>query len=325
LHGSRVNLPRLLAIVVLAGFPATRPLAQSYPVKPIRMVVGFAAGGSVDVTGRIVAQKLAEQLGQQVIVENRTGAGGAIANERVAASPPDGYTLLMVSTSATIVPALNPKLPYDLERDLAPVSFLSIGPLVLVVHPSIPARSVKELIALIRSQPGKLNYGSSGIGSTAHLPGELLKLMAKVNIVHVPYKGGAESVVALAAGQLALSFPSITAAQPLIDVGKLCPLAVTSIKRSSLMPAVPTLDEAGVPGYEFSNWNGFSAPAGLPKDILMRLNAAAKAIDTPDTREAFAKQGFDLRTSTPEEFAAFIRPELVQNAKLIKLSGAIAE
>ena len=323
----RRSLFRLFAgIVACANLSAFDALAQSYPVKPIRMIVGFAAGGATDATARMVAQKLSEHLGQPVVVENRTGAGGSIATERVAKSPADGYTLLLMPASGPIDSVLRAKLPYDLERDFAPVSLVVIGPYVLVVHPSVPARNVKELIALARSQPGKLSYGSAGVGSSAHLANELFNSMAKVSIVHVPYKGGAESVIANAAGEVDLNFASINTALPLLEAGKLRPLAVTSAKRSSLMPSIPTLDESGLPGYDRTGWWGVLAPAGVPKDIIAQLNAAiAKAVNTPEMKESLNKLGFEPQTSTPEQFAALIRSEIAQNATLIKTAGVKAE
>ncbi|MBI4191453.1 MAG: tripartite tricarboxylate transporter substrate binding protein [Betaproteobacteria bacterium] len=313
------------ALVACFNVSALDAFAQSYPVKPIRMLVGFAPGGSTDVVARNMAQKLSENLGQNVIVENRPGASGALATERVATSPADGYTLLMMSISDTVLPALR-KLPYDVERDLTPVSLTTILPIVLLVHPSVPARNIKELTALARSRPGKLNYGSAGIGSASHLPGELFNLMAKVNIVHVPYKGGMEGVVAAVSGQVDMSYASITAGLPLLANGKLRALAVTSTKRASALPAVPTFDESGLPGYERSGWNGVLAPAGLRKDIVATLNAAiGKVMNAREMKEWLNKQGLESQTGTPEQFSAFIQREVAQNARLIKLTGTKAE
>lgn len=296
-------------------------LAQDYPIKPIRMLVGFSVGGGTDVTARIVAQKLSELLRQQVIVDNRGGAGGSIATARVAASPPDGYTLLMmVVTAETALPALR-KLPYDLERDLAPVSLVSMSPSLLVVHPSVPASSTKELIALARSQPGKLNYGSAGVGDTGYLAGELFKSMANVNIVQVSYKGGSDALVANAAGEVDMTFAAITGALPLLETGKVRAIAVTTEKRASLMPSVPTLHESGLPGYNFSIRWGVVAPAGVRKDIIALLNSTiAKAVSASEIKESFNKQGMEPQTNTPEEFAALIHQEIAQSAKLIKLT-----
>lgn len=314
------------AFVACAGLSVVDASAQGYPSRPIRMVVGYVPGGAVDVTARLMGQKLSEYLGQPVVVENRPGASGSIADERVAKSSPDGYTVLMIPASATVQPALRSNLPYDLERDLAPVSLVVIGPYALVVHVLVPARNVKELITLARAQPGKLNYGSAGIGSSQHLTGELFNLMAKVTIAHVPFKGSGESSVANAAGHVQMSFPSITAALPLLEAGKLRLLAVTSLMRTSLMPTIPTLNESGLPGYDRSGWYGVLAPAGVPKNVVAQLNAAiGRIVGTPEMKEAFKKQGLEPQPGTPEEFAARIRSEIVQNAKLVKLAGAKAE
>jgi tripartite-type tricarboxylate transporter receptor subunit TctC len=248
----------LASVGVVMNLTVYDVFAQTYPTKPIRLVVGFSAGSAADFTGRLLAQKLAEQLGQSIIVENRVGAGGTIATERVVSAAADGYTLLLITAPETAQPALR-KLPYDMERDLAPISLVTIGAFVLVVHPSVPARNVKELIALARAQPGKLSYGTSGVGSSAHLAGALFNALAGVNIVHVPYKGSPEVVVANVSGQVDLSFPSNVAVLPLIPIGKLRPLALPSAKRSTLMPSIPTLSESGVPGYDRYSWYGISA------------------------------------------------------------------
>jgi tripartite-type tricarboxylate transporter receptor subunit TctC len=248
--------------------------AQSYPVKPIRIVVGYAPGGAVDFTARLVAQKLPEHVRQSVIVENRPGAGSTIGTERVASAPPDGYTLLLMPTTAVVQSALRTNLSYNLERDLQPVSLVASGPFVLVVHPSVPARNVKELIALARSRPGQLNCASPGIGSANHLAQELINTMANVKLAHVPYKGGNEAAVATASGHVDLSFPSVAGALPLIQAKRVRAIAVSGLKRTPLLPELPTLDEAGVPGYDYTAWYGIVAPAGVAKDIIARLNAA---------------------------------------------------
>jgi tripartite-type tricarboxylate transporter receptor subunit TctC len=324
---SRRKIVRLFAgIVACVSLSAADSFAQSYPVKPVRLVVGFTPGGVADAIGRLLAQKLSEPLGQQVIVENRGGASGAIAYEMVAKSPADGYTLLIIGATAAVLPALRARLPYDLERDFAPVSLVAIAPFVLVIHPSVPAHNVKELVALARSQPGKLSYGSVGAGSPPHLMAELFKLMANVDIVHVPYKGGAENAIANASGQVEMSFLSVPSLLPLLGANRVKPLAITGIRRASFMPSLPTLDESGLRGYDYSNWNGVTGPAGLPKDIVARLNAMiAKVVETPDVKESLGRQGLEPQTSTPEHFAAFIHGEVAKNAKLIKLIGMKAE
>ena len=328
-RSTRGRAPRvvlLASIFAFASAAAVDGLAQRYPAKPIRMLVGFTAGSGTDVTGRLVAQKLSEQLGQSVIVENRTGAGGGIAIEAVAKSPPDGYTLLLMSSSGTTLSALRPNLPYDLARDLAPVSLVATGPLILVVHPSVPARNIKELLALARAQHGKLSYGSSGVGSATHLAGELLCLAAKVNIAHVPYKGTSDSVVATAAGQIEMSFNSVTGVLALIEANKLRALALTSAKRSPLLPAIPTLAESGVPGYDRSTWYGVLAPAAVPKEVIAHLNGViGQSVNTPEMKGALNKQGFEPQTGTPEQFATLIQTAIAQDLKLIKSSGVKAE
>ena len=316
----------IVLVIVFGACCAPVIAASAYPTKPIRLVIGYTPGGPTDVTGRIVAQKLSEHLDQPVIIENRAGASGTIATEKVATSPADGYTLLIMTGADTIQPALRANLPYDLERNLAPVSMLATGPLLLVVHPSVPAREVKELLGLARSQPGKLSYGSAGVGTTSHLAGELLKLITKMNIVHVPYKSSADSALATASGQIDMGFPGLPGALPLLNVKKLRALAVTTAKRASLLPSIPTLDESVAPGYDRSGWYGVLAPAGVPKDVIARLNAAiVKVVNAPEMKESLNKQGLDPLTNTPEQFAAFIKNEIAQNAKLIKLSGAKTE
>jgi tripartite-type tricarboxylate transporter receptor subunit TctC len=296
-------------------------MAQTYPVKPVRLIVGYTSGGGADTTARLVAQRLSELLGRQMVVENRPGASGTIATERVATAPPDGYTLLLMTTGDTVQPALRSKLPYDLQRDLAPVSQLTTAPFALTTHPAVPARNIKELVALARVHPGKLSFGSSGVGASPHLAAELFKSMAAINMMHVPYKGGTDAIMAMISGQIDMSFTTVTAALPLLGVGKLKALAVTTGRRASMLPAVPTMSESGVSGYSYSVWYGVLTPAATPADVIGRLNAAiVKAVDTPETREALQKQGLEPQTNTPNEFAAFIRGEIAQNAKLIRLA-----
>lgn len=310
---------RFTAIGLFALIGMSGAWAQSYPTKPVRMVVGFAVGGGTDVTARYFAQKMSAQLGQSVVVENRAGAAGSIAAEQVAKSEPDGYRVLMVASGTFIHDVLSTNVPYSLERDFAPVSLVTISPLVLVIHPSLPVRSVDELIALARSKPGRLNFGSDGVGATSHLAGELFNLMAKVKLVHVPFKGNADSALALASGQIEVGFPSVASATPLLGAGKLRALAVTSLKRSALLPALPTFDESGLRGYELIAWFGVLAPAGTPKSIIDRLNAViATVADAPETREAVGKQGLEIQTSSPEQFATFMRESGVQISRLGK-------
>ena len=322
-----------LAAAALCGAPpgalAQNPsiaTAAAYPAKPVKIMVGFAAGGAADVTARMLAPRLAELLGQQIVVENRGGSGGLLATEAVAKSPADGYTLLLMPAADTVQPALRRRLPYDLERDFAPVSRVVFGPWFVVVHPSVPARNAAELVALARTHPGRLNYASSGIGSSAHMANELFNSLAKVNIVHVPYKGISDGVTAVAGGEVDMIFASIPASLPLLGAKRVRALAVTTGRRTALAPHMPTLNESGVPGYDRSGWYGVLAPAQIPRDVIARLNAAiVKIVNAPDMKEAFMKQGLDPATSTPDEFGAFIRHEVAQNIKLVKAAGIKVE
>lgn len=315
-----------LGACLAATQSAAQPAVQLYPSKPIRIVVGFVPGGAVDFTARLVGQKLSEALGQPVVVENRAGASTAIATERVATAPGDGYTLLLIPTSTAVQTALRSNLPYDLKRDLTPVSLVSIGPFVLLVHPSVPVKTPKELIALAQRQPGMLNYGSPGMGSANHLAGELFLLQTKVKITHIPYKGSGEAVIAAASGQAPVGFPSLAGAMPMIDGGRLRPLAVTSLRRASSLPNVPTLDETLLKGFDYVAWYGVAVPSSTPKEIVARLNAAlGKIVLLPDVKEAFNKQGFEAQAGTQEEFTAIINREIEQTVKLIQITGLKAE
>lgn len=300
--------------------------SQPYPVKPIRLLFGYTAGGAGDVSARLLAQRLGENLGQNVVVENRPGAGGAIADEAVARAPADGYTLLYAAGSTAILPALRARLPYDVARDFSPVSLVVITAFALTLHPSVPAQDIKSLIALARAQPGKLMFSSPGVGSSAHFAAEVFKMMANVNMLHVPFKGPPEAITAVVAGELDVGFPSVTGALPFVSTGRLRALAVSSATRATQLPAIPTLNEAGVTGYERAGWNGVLAPAGVTREIINRLNSAiVKSINTPEMKEAFGKQGLELQTGTPEQFAAFIRRELAQNVKVVKFTGIRVE
>ena len=313
----------LLACIAGGIAPA---IGQSYPNKPVRFLVGFAPGGATDVSARMLGQRLAESLGQPVVVENRPGSGGLLATEAVAKAAADGYTLLMMPAADAVQPAIRKRLPYDLERDFAPVGRVVTGPWVVVVHPSVPARSVHDLVALARSRPGKLNYGTSGIGSSAHLANELFNTLAKVKIVHVPYKGISEGVTAAAAGQIDMIIASITAARPMLNAGRIRSLGVTTLKRTRLLPEVPTLDEAGITGYDRSGWYGVLAPANVPREIVSRLNTAIGAVvNTPAMTEAFHRQGLEPATMSPEAFAAFVQREVAQNIKVVKEAGIAVE
>lgn len=305
--------------VLLVSVWAIDAYAQTSMPKQIRVLVGFAAGGASDVTARMIAPKLAESLGIPVIVENRGGSGGMIATELVARSPADGATVLLMPAADAVQPAIRSKLPYDLERDFAPISRIVTGPWFLVVHPSVPARSARELVALARAHPGKLNYATSGVGSSAHLCTEVFNSLAKVNIVHVPYKGVSDGVVATAAGEVDMIFASIPASLPLLAANKVRVLGVSTRERTSLAPTTPTLHESGVSGFDRSGWYGLIAPSGVPREYVTRLNAIiVKAANTAQMKDAFNKQGLEPATTTPEEFSRFIRAEIAQNAQVVK-------
>jgi tripartite-type tricarboxylate transporter receptor subunit TctC len=296
--------------------------AQDYPVKPIRIIVGPGP----DVLARIVGQKLTDAWGQQVLVDQRPGAGGIIAADSVAKSPADGYTLLLSTGTYTTIPSLYSKVPYDFERDFAPVTLLAQLPFLLVAHPSVPAKNVQELVQLARARPGQLNYASSGNGTTAHLAGEMLKSMAKINIVHVPYKGTVPGVIDLVAGQVHIMFAIIQSSLPHAQAGKLRALAVSGSKRSSSAPAVPTISESGVPGYEFISWNGVHVPAATPGAVSGKLNAELLRIITlPDVKERMLGLGMDVAGGTPEEFGALVKSDIAKWAKVIRDAGIKAE
>ena len=295
----------------------------AYPTKPIRLVVPFVPGGSTDLIARIMGQNLQETLGQQVVVENRAGAGGNIGVEYVAKSPPDGYTLVFghVGTFG-FGPSLYQKLPYDPIKDFAPIVLFAMVPNMLVVHPALPAKSVKELIALAKAHPGQLNYGSSGNGSASHLATEYFKLLSKTNITAIPYKGTGPLVTDLIAGQTSLTITGVPPLYPFVQAGRLRGLAVGSVKRLALMPELPTIAEAGVPGYESSTWFGPLAPAKTPREIVVRLNTELlKILQRPDVRTRFAAEGIEALGSTPEEFGAYIKAEIDRWGRVIKAAG----
>jgi len=310
-----------MALLVL--IIATAASAQSYPDKSVRMVVPFAAGaGSNDIMARLVAQKLSDALGQQFVVDNRPGASGIIGTDIVAKAPPDGYTVLMMSLTFTVNPSLFSKLPYDTVRDLIPVTMVASAPLMLVVHPSVPAKSVTEFIAYAKANPGKLNFGSGGPGTTPHLAGEMIKTMAGIQVTHIPYKGGAPALTDLVAGQIQLMCENIPGTLPFAKAGKLRALAVTDLKRSPLLPELPTLDEAGLKGYQIVGWNGLFVPAGTPQPIVNRLNAeVVKALALPDVKDRLATLGADAVGDTPQHFAVFIKAEIPKWAKVVKDAG----
>ena len=298
--------------------------AQTYPNKPISLIVPYPAGGTTDILGRLIAQKLTENFGQRVVVENKPGAGGNIGAEAAAKAAPDGYTILVapVGTIAINV-SLYRKIPFDPVKDFVPVSMAVANPLVLVTHPSVPARSIKELTALAKSKPGQLNYGSGGNGTSMHLAGELFKTMAGIDMVHIPYKGSAPCITALLGGEVQMSFDQIVTSMPHAKAGKLRALAVSSTKRSQIAPDVPTFLESGLPGFEVSTWSGVFVPTGTPKEIVSRLNSEiVKILKMPDVRENLFRQGSEPIGNTTEEFSAYIKAEIAKWAKVVKDSGA---
>ena len=300
--------------------------AQQYPSRPIRLIVPQSAGGSTDVIARVVAQRMTETLGQTVIVDNRPGAGSLNGIEIVANAAPDGYTLLGVAASYTINPALHKKLPFDPIRDFAPITQLATLSHLLVVHPSVPVNSVKELIALAQAKPGALNYASSGIATSTHLAAELFMYMTRTSMVNVPYKGGAPAMVGMLSGQCQLNFATISTALPHVRSGKLRPLAVTTAKRSVAAPEFPTIAEAGVPGYEHASWVGLLATAKVPQAVITRLNAVAvKAAHAPDVKAALLKDGLEVTGTTPAEYAAIIKTEIAKWIKVAKAAGITAQ
>ena len=312
---------RLLALT--ATLAATAALAQGYPNKPVKVIVPYPPGGPTDIVARSVAQKLSEQTGQQFVVDNRAGAGGNIGAEAVKSSPADGYTLLVATTAHAINKTLFPKLNYDLVKDFVPVSQLTAGPLVIVANPKFAPNNVKELIAEAKARPGEVNFASSGPGQSTHLSAELFSAMAGIKMTHVPYKGSAPALTDTMGGQTAIFFDTMLSAMPHVRAGKLKALAVTSAQRSPAAPDIPTVAEAGLPGYEAIAWNGLLAPAGTPKEVVAKLNAEMKkALELPEIRERFAAQGFAAAYSTPEAYARFIEAEVDKWARVVKVSGA---
>jgi len=309
--------------VLRLGALATAAQPQGYPLKPIRVVVPYPAGGAADITARLVGQKITERFGQTVVVENRPGAGGAIGADIVAKSAADGYTVLLSSPAEIAVLPHLQKVPYSVDKDLAPVSLAVTTPLILVVHPSLSATTVTELIAFARARPGQLSYASVGSGGVQHLAGELLKITMKIDMVHVPYKGAAQVMSDLIGGQVPMFFSGMPPAMPYIRSGKLRALAVTTTKRSPAAPDVPTMAEAGVPGFDISNWFAYFVPAGTPPDAIGKLNAEInRALKLQDVREKLASLGAEVAGGSPEELAKFARAESAKFANLIKISGA---
>jgi tripartite-type tricarboxylate transporter receptor subunit TctC len=316
-----------IAAIALALFAApVAAQAPAYPAKPIRIVAPVPPGGGVDILSRAIGQKLSEAVKTPVVIENKPGASAAVGTDLVAKSAADGYTLLMAYTAHATNPYLNPNLAYDTERDFAPVVLVGYIPLVLVVHPSVPANSVRELIALAKAKPGQLSYASGGAGAGAHLSGELFRTLAQVDVTHVPYKGNAPALVDLLGGQVTMMFDTVNTAMPHVKSGKLKLLASTTPKRSSLAPDTPTMIESGLPGFEVSAWYAVIAPAKTPRDVIARLNAEInKALADPEMKAKFAAQGVEFVGGTPEQAERFIRGESERWGKIIKAQGMKAD
>jgi tripartite-type tricarboxylate transporter receptor subunit TctC len=315
------------AIMLACAFGMLHPAAaDTYPSRPVRFIVPFPPGGGNDIVGRIVAVKLAEGLGQQVVIDNRGGAGGTLGTDMTAKAPADGYTLLVNNISLAVNHTLFKKLPYDTLRDLAPVALIGRQPNVVVVHPGVPAKSIRDLLELARAKPAEMNYGSGGVGTASHLATEMLKLMAKVDLVHVPYKGLGPALTDLIGGRVHVIISTMASALPHMKSGKLRPLAVTTAQRSSFFPEVPTMNEGGVRGYEFSTWYGLLVPARTPKAIIDRLNAEVrKALTSSLVAEQFLAQGLEPAASFPHEFGVYLQSEVAKWAKVVKASGATPE
>ena len=315
-----MTLLRVFSLVLVTLAVTSGVQAQSYPTRPIRILVPFAPGGSIDVLARLLAPKMAEELGQPVLVENRPGAGGRIAPEAVAKSAPDGYTILISSNFLAVIPALYKKLSFDPTRELAPLSQLIATELVLVATPALPVSNLKEFIALAKREPGKLNHASTGVASQLHLTMEVIKSLAGIDVVQIPYKGDGPALSALLSGEVSVAVLPISTVSLQVKSGRLRAIAVTGATRSASLPEVPTIIESGLPGVEMSGWMSFFAPAGTPRPILSRVQqAASKALAAPDVRERLVTQGGnEIVTGTPEDFAALIKSDLRQYAKLIK-------
>lgn len=314
-------------LAAAAWLPVSTHAADApYPQKPVRLIIAYAAGGGTDTVGRVIAQKLSEGLGRQVFIDNRPGANGNIATELAVNAPPDGYTMIMGNIGPIGVNPHLYKLPFDPQRDLAPVTLIATAPLLVVVHPALPVKSLNDLIALAKRQPGKLSYSSAGVGSSNHLAGALFNIEAGVDIVHIPYKGAAPALIDLMAGQVQLSFQTLPSVSPNIRAGRLKPLVITSKKRAATFPDVPAAAESGLPGFEVSAWYSFLVPAGTPRAIVDRLNAESiKVLKQKDVADRLQVEGADAAGTTPEEFAEFMRVESAKWGRVVKLSGMKAD
>jgi tripartite-type tricarboxylate transporter receptor subunit TctC len=316
------NAMRVFSASMMAAMFSLPAAAQTYPTKAVRFIVPFAPGGGSDVVARAIAVKLAESWGQQAVIDNRPGAATILGTDLAAKAPPDGYTLLLASASYAINPYLRKKLPYETLKDHTPITQTAFQPYVLVVHPSVPARNVKEFLALARARPGALNFGSPGTGSGGHLAVEHFRLVTKTDMVHVPYRGGAPALTDLIAGQVQFMFPTVLAVAPHIKTGRLHSLAVSSAKRSAALPELPTIAESGVPGFEAVSWNGVMTPAGVPPAIVAKLHKdIVQALASHEVKDKLAGDGAEAVGSTPDEFTAHIRHELDKWAKVTKAAG----
>lgn len=311
----------VLSLGMLAGLVAAPSVAQTYPARPVRIVVPFSPGGGTDILARLIARKLTESLGQQVIVDNRPGAGSRIGTDIVVRATPDGYTFLMVSATYAVNAAIY-RLDFDPVRDLVPVAQMALVPFVLVAHPSLPVSNVKELIALAKAKPGQIIYASTGNGSSPHLAGELLAMMSGIRMVHVPYKGGGPAMIDLLSGQVQLLFNTVVQSLPHIKSGRLKPLAVGSLKRSSVLPQVTTIDESGVRGYDVTNWFGLLAPGKTPQSIVARINRdVVQHLQAADFRALLVKQGAEPAGGTPADFGKLIRGDIAKFSRIVKAAG----
>ena len=326
MHTGPDMIRRLMTFAVLSISTTCAAAQIDFPNRPVRVIVPQPPGASTDLTARLVAQKLADALGQPVIVDNRPGAGSIIGTDLVAKATPDGYTLLVVASSITINPSLHPNLAFNPLRDLAPITQLSAFPNMLTVHPSLPVKTVADLIAVAKAQPGKLNYGSSGTGTGTHLSAELFKYMTGVSMVHIPFKGGGQAVTALIGGQVQLNFATIPSVLPHVRSGKLRAVAVTTVKRSAAVPDIPTIAESGLPGYDHGPWNGLLAPAKTPAAIIARLNTeAAKAMQSAEMKTVLNTEGAEPVGNSPQAFGAILREETAKWAQVIKAAGIKAD
>jgi tripartite-type tricarboxylate transporter receptor subunit TctC len=322
-----VNAPRrIVALIICLALLSSAALAQGYPDKPVRMVVPWPPGGSVDIIGRLISVKLGQVLGQPIVIENRSGASGNIGMETVAKSRPDGYTLVLNTIPLATNPSLFAQMPFDVSKDFAPIALVAKMPHLLIATNALPVGNMRDLLTLAKSQPGILTYSSAGNGSTFHMAGELFKYLSNTVVVHVPYRGGGPALTDAVSGQVDISFPSFVAALPFVKAGKVKALAITSLSRSPLLPDVPTIAEAGLPGYEFTSWFMLLAPAGTPSDTVLKINrAVTETMKSPELAERFANEGTEIVTGSPEQAGRFLNREITQWSRIIKERGITSE